>query len=258
MNIYKFVIAIILPIALPFSLKAIEVNSPGAKESKKSMWEYSLKSGFNIGGTAPVPLPAEIRSIDSYKPVLGFTMEANVTRWINDTWGLQTGLRLENKGMNTKATVKDYSMEIIEDDHGRLKGRWYGGVQTKVSNSFLTVPLLAVYKINSSWKLNGGLFFSYQIDGDFSGTVYDGYLRQDNPLGEKVNVPKATYDFSDDMRKFQWGAQIGGEWNIYNSFSINSHLTWGFKNIFQKDFKTITFSMYPIYLNIGFGYTFKR
>jgi len=27
-------------------------------------------------------------------------------------------------------------------------------------------------------------------------------------------------------------------------------------NIFKKDFKTITFDMYPIYMNIGFGYHF--
>ena len=33
-------------------------------------------------------------------------------------------------------------------------------------------------------------------------------------------------------------------------------LTYGTNNIFKKDFKTITFDMYPIYMNIGFGYHF--
>ena len=31
---------------------------------------------------------------------------------------------------------------------------------------------------------------------------------------------------------------------------------WGLNNIFKKDFETISFNMYPIYLNIGFGYVF--
>lgn len=36
----------------------------------------------------------------------------------------------------------------------------------------------------------------------------------------------------------------------------NADLTWGLNNIFKNDFHTITFAMYPIYLNIGFGYAF--
>ena len=28
--------------------------------------EYRLKAGFNIGGTSPIPLPVEIRKINSY------------------------------------------------------------------------------------------------------------------------------------------------------------------------------------------------
>ena len=32
----------------------------------KQGWEYTVKAGFNVGGTSPLPLPREIRSIDSY------------------------------------------------------------------------------------------------------------------------------------------------------------------------------------------------
>ena len=38
--------------------------------------------------------------------------------------------------------------------------------------------------------------------------------------------------------------------------NVNADLTWGLNDIFQKDFQTITFAMYPIYLNVGFGYAF--
>ena len=37
---------------------------------------------------------------------------------------------------------------------------------------------------------------------------------------------------------------------------FGDNLTWGCNGIFKSSFKTITFTMYPIYLNLGFGYAF--
>ena len=42
----------------------------------------------------------------------------------------------------------------------------------------------------------------------------------------------------------------------FNHFTVNADLTWAFNNIFESDFKTISFGLYPIYLNLGFGYRF--
>ena len=39
-------------------------------------WEYEIKAGFNIGGTLPVPFPAEIRSIDAYNPTFPSQLKA--------------------------------------------------------------------------------------------------------------------------------------------------------------------------------------
>ena len=39
-------------------------------------------------------------------------------------------------------------MEIIGYDGNRLKGNWTGGVRTKVQNSYITIPVLAAYKLN--------------------------------------------------------------------------------------------------------------
>ena len=33
-------------------------------------WEYEIKAGVNLGGTAPLPFPEEIRSIDGYNPTV--------------------------------------------------------------------------------------------------------------------------------------------------------------------------------------------
>ena len=114
--------------------------------------EYEFKAGVNIGGTSPLPLPHEIRSLDSYSPGLAITIEGNATKWIDEAkkWGVSVGLRLDSKSMTTEATVKNYGMEILSETGGKIQGLWTGGVKTKVKMSLLTVPILANYKIRPS------------------------------------------------------------------------------------------------------------
>ena len=157
------------------------------------------------------------------------------------------------------ATVKNYGMKIINTNGGELEGLWTGGVKTKVKNSYLTVPVLANYKVSKRWKLVAGPYFSYLLEGDFSGHVYEGHLRTPNETGSRVDFSGesvATYDFSDDLRRFQWGIQFGGEWKAFKHLNVYADLTWGLNDIFKKNFDTISFAMYPIYLNVGFGYSF--
>ncbi len=236
-------------------------------EHKGLLWsslhglEYEFKAGVNFGGTSPLPLPHEIRSIDSYRPGLAITIEGNATKWIDEAkkWGVSVGLRLDSKSMTTQATVKNYGMEIFSETGGKIQGLWTGGVETKVRMSLLTIPILANYKIGERWKLVFGPYLSYMMNGDFDGNVYEGHLRTPNATGSRVNFTGdnvATYDFSEDLRRFQWGLQLGGSWRAYKHLTVHADLTWGLNDIFQKDFETITFAMYPIYLNLGFGYVF--
>lgn len=255
------IITLLLAVVGITSVKAQGDRTHSITQSYLRGWEYSLKAGFNIGGTAPLPLPEEIRKIDSYVPSMAISIEGNATKWLDEKkiWGLTLGLRLENKNMTTEATVKNYGMKIINTNGGELEGLWTGGVKTKVKNSYLTVPVLANYKISKRWKLVAGPYFSYMLEGDFSGHVYEGHLRTPDETGSRVEFSGesiATYDFSDDLRKFQWGIQLGGEWKAFKHLNVYADLTWGLNDIFKKDFNTISFAMYPIYLNIGFGYSF--
>ena len=259
--IKKIILLIVLAGCMQTALYAQENQSSTLKNAALHGWEYEIKAGISIGGTSPLPLPVEIRSIDSYNPTLALVLEGNAIKWLGATkkWGLITGARLETKNMITKATVKNYGMELIGNDGNRLKGNWTGGVQTKVRNAYISVPMLGAYKINSRWRAKAGLYVSYLMDEEFSGYVYEGYLREDNPTGEKVNFSNAaiaTYDFSNDLRKFAWGMQVGVDWRAFKHLNVFADLTWGLNDIFKKDFNTITFAMYPIYLNMGFGYAF--
>ena len=149
--------------------------------------------------------------------------------------------------------------EIRNTNGGELQGLWTGGVKTKVKNSYLTIPVVANYKISNRWKLSAGPYISYLIEGGFSGHVYNGHLRTPDQTGSRVvfsGESIATYDFSENLRKCQWGLQLGGEWRAFKHLNVYADLTWGLNDIFKKDFNTISFAMYPIYLNVGFGYAF--
>lgn len=242
------------------SVHAQKDRNSGIIKSALIGLEYEVKAGFSIGGTSPLPLPVEIREISGYSPTVSIAIEGNVTKWIDkeQKWGVIVGVRLEDKGMKTDARVKNYKMEI-EDGGSTVKGYWTGMVKTKVKNSYITIPVLAAYKVAPRWQLNLGPYFSYMMEGDFSGDVYDGYLREETPIGNKVvfeDGKSAPYDFSKDLRRFQFGAQLGAEWKAFKHLNVYADLTWGLNDIFKKDFETVTFAMYPIYLNLGFGYAF--
>lgn len=220
-------------------------------------WHVKLRAGFLLGGTTPLPLPQEIRSIDKYNPTMNIAIEGNAQKMFDPTkWGIAIGARLETKGMKTDATVKNYHMEMTADDGGYMVGAWTGHVKTNVRSTYLTFPILAIYKVAPRWELRGGPYLSWMYDGNFSGEAYDGYLRHGDPTGEKAEVSRASYDFSDDLRRFQWGVQVGAEWQAYKHLSVYADLTWGINSIFPKDFESISFAMYPVYLNAGFSYLF--
>ena len=170
-TIYNKVVGIVF-LAILFSHVAYAQN-----ERNKALiysylhgWEYSIKAGLSIGGTSPLPLPKEIRSIDSYAPNIAIAIEGNTTKWFgkDKKWGMTAGIRLENKTMTTEATVKNYGMKIINTNGGELQGLWTGGVKTKVKNSYLTIPVLANYKISDRWKVSLGPYVSYMTEGNFS------------------------------------------------------------------------------------------
>lgn len=261
MNTIKKIALLVLSV-VAFAGSALAQDNGVIRTSKG--WEFELKAGVNaLGGTAPMPFPAEIRDIEQYNPKYGMSLEGVATRWLGERldkaeWGLSAGLRLENQGMHSAARVKNYRTSVINEGN-YIEGHWTGKVEMDYSSTQVSVPLLVHYRFNPDWKVRGGLFVGARLGGNFSGSVSDGYLRSGDPTGEKIVFgadQQATYDFRDEMSTMQWGAQVGGSWRAYKHFHVNMDLTWGFSDLFKKDFEAITFNMYPIFLQVGFGYQF--
>lgn len=222
--------------------------------------DYQLRAHFSIGGSAPLGLPDEIRSIKSYDPGLQLGLEANATKWFSKhpDWGIRAGVAVIGRGMKTKARTMNYLTQIIQDQ-AQVKGYYTGTVQTKVSNTYVNLPISAVYRLSSRWNLYGGLAFSFAIDKEFNGYVSDGVFRQDSPTGPKITFSgdnRAAYDFSDEVQTFQWGTHLGAEWQLNKHFKLFPALNYNFNGVLDKDFNAISFNLYNIYLDIGFAYQF--
>lgn len=222
--------------------------------------DYQVRAFFNIGGTAPLGLPREIRKVNSYNPRLQLGLGAYFTKWFKaEQWGIRAGVEIESKGMETRAGVKNYLTEI-QNEGASVRGYFTGSVKTKVNNTYVSIPVLVVYKLSPRWNLYGGFYGAMLIDKEFNGTVTDGHFKQGDPTGTQLNFEdgsSAPYDFKTEQRFFQWGTKMGAEWSLNNKhFKLFPELNYDINGLFHSGFDSISFSMHNIYLSLGFGYQF--
>ena len=221
---------------------------------------YYARAGYAIGGTAPVGMPAEIRSLEKYSVKPNVTLALDAYKPLGGRWGLMAGLHYENKNMKTDAVVKNYHMEMRQG--GRvLSGVFTGNVVTEVSEWMVTLPLDVTCDLGRV-RLKGGPYLSYVLSNDFSGYAYNGHLRVGDPTGTRVNIgsdesSRGSYDFSDDLRHLQFGVNVGADWYFSRRWGAYADLAWGLTGIFKRDFKTIEQTLYPIYGTVGVTYRLK-
>ncbi len=219
---------------------------------------YQVRLGYNLGGTAPVGMPPEIRSLDKFKPKNNTLLGLDAYKSLQGKWGMMAGFHYENKGMETDAKVKNYHMEMRRGDDV-LTGMFTGNVVTNVQEWMVTMPLQATYDVAQNVRLKAGPYFSYVMSNEFSGYAYDGYLRDGSPVGQKVELghnegERGEYDFTDDLRHWQFGVDVGVDWFFSKRLGAYADLSWGLSAVFKKDFKTIEQKLYPIYGSIGLMY----
>lgn len=222
---------------------------------------YTVRLGYNLGGTAPLGMPATIRSLNEYKLQPNYLLGFDVQKDFTEHWGLMVGLRLEGKDMKVDATVKNYHMTIVRGGES-LTGFFTGNNVSEAELQMLTIPVMATYKIGNNVLLKCGPYVSYLSTHNFKGHVYDGYLRETDPTGPKIEIgteadQQATYDFSSDMRRIQWGIDFGADWNIYHRWGLYADVAWGLNGIHKSSFHTIEQTLYPIYGSLGVTYKLK-
>ncbi len=236
---------------------ALETRAGGITENLN----YTVRLGYNVGGTAPVGMPATIRSLEKFELQGNFLLGFDVQKDFWGKWGLMTGLRYEKKGMSIDAKVKNYHMDIIRGGD-RLSGNFTGNNVSEADLQTISLPVLATFKPSARVMLKLGPYVSYVNTRVFKGYAYNGYLRVGDPTGQKINIgsdaeTRGTYDFSSDLRRLQLGVDAGVDWQIYRRWGVYADITWGLTGIFQSDFHTIEQTLYPIFGSVGVVYKLK-
>lgn len=212
--------------------------------------DYDVRLGYSLGGTAPVGMPASIRSLSKYTLKANFNVTGTAHYAITDRWGLQVGLRIGLEGMKADARVKNYHMALVRGGES-VEGMFTGHVVTKADMWMLSVPLQATYTLGR-WRLRLGPQLGWLMGGTFDGHAYDGYIRLGTPVGGKVEIgsdegTRGTYDFSDDLRRFYIAATAGVDYRLSPRWGLAVDLNWGLNGIFHSGFDTIEQTLYPIY-----------
>jgi hypothetical protein len=226
-------------------------------ESFLSSLEYDAMLGFSLGGTAPVGLPSSIRHLNSYRPAPNFRLGAGAAHMFSSSWGISSALIVENKGMKTDARVEDYHMTMTRGGE-QLEGRFWGDVETNVTEWMFTVPVQAAFK-TGDFRFRLGPYVSLLFDKRFKGHAHDGYLRVGNPTGAKMIIgndseTNGQYNFSSNMRSWQWGMDLGADWYVRRRLGIAADLSWGLSGVHKSSFKTIEQTLYPIYGTLALIY----
>lgn len=216
-------------------------------------WGYGYRLGFTIGGITPVPLPAEVREMMTFSPNGAFMQEIYGYKLFKEKFGFYFGERLAIEGMNVEARVKNYHMSI-EQGGDYISGYFTGVDKTEAKLISVKIPLEFMARVNSRLDLRVGPYIQINLHREFKGEVYDGYLRENTPTGQKIvfsDGSTATYDFSEDVKKTGFGAEVAADFQIKNDFGIFANLDYGFRSVFPDDFETISFKMYPIFFSVG-------
>lgn len=244
---------ILLILCLLFLSKPLFAQTGGNK------WTHELRVGLNMGGTSPLPIPAEIRKINSFTAGVNPVIGLRTTRWLNEEsqWGVTSGITVDYRGMKTSADVKYWHTDLVVgegDRTGRFSGTFSGKNTTKVKNGYFTIPVLASYRPFKDWSFHAGGYFSWIHTSKFEGSASDGYIREGGPTGDPITVENSTFDFSDKLKDIDAGLTAGANWKFNRRIAVTGELNWGLIPIFPASFKGMSHKMYNIYFAFGLSY----
>ena len=251
MNFHHILTTIVLAAAM-----AMGMNAAPLLDSVK----VDVRLGYEVGGTLPTRLDNKIRGINNFDPGLNYTLAVEASLPLKGRWSIHTGLRYELGSMDVDSRVKNYDIEVVRGDQS-LKGIFNGKVRIKSAQRRFTLPVQAEFAPSDKLALRGGLFVGYLTKRRFWGWAYDGYLREGSPVGPKIEMgiepgERGDFDFGEDMRRWQWGIDVGVDWHFHKRWGVFAELTYGLNGLFRSGFHSVQ-PLHPMYGSLGIMYRIK-
>lgn len=231
-----------------------------AKGKNNQTISHKIIVGYNFGATMPNYLSREIRAINSYWPQFTPHIGYSISYRLKPGLWLESGIMSDYKGMGVQDEVK-YMYTDVDMKGDRIRGYFTGKNETTIKISYTTIPLTLAYQIHPRNKLRVGGYASYRSSSEFTGTVWDGYLREtDNKdilNSTLIEIPEkdvATFNFGNELRNFDFGLCLGYEYQLNTKFGLYTNLTYGLTTLFPSSFTGIDLRMHNLYLAVGISY----
>ncbi len=177
----------------------------------------------------------------------------------NQKIGLQLGLAYRVKKATYQAPTydQDYTLEGITLADGTylpytepLDTYFNGTVKGEFSNKYLEVPIVVLYQFSKKWKVLGGSYLSYLLNGSHkvlaSGIVGNNFLAIED-------------EFSDEsafINKWDYGVNTGVNYQIYNNIECGFRISSGLRSIFTEDY-VLEDTVRNLYMTLKANYTFQ-
>ena len=118
-----------------------------------------VRAGYTLGGTSPIPLPKEVRSINTFAPKGGATIGMDVYKMFCKRWGASVGWHFFYEGFHTSADVKNYKMSLTMDGN-TMSGYFTGTDVTNTDMWGMTMPVMATLRMSPRWNFSFGPYLS--------------------------------------------------------------------------------------------------
>ena len=130
MKVHSYIFSLLacISIALP-GYSQVDRNETLIRSALHGL-EYEIKAGFSIGGTAPLPLPVEIRSVDGYNPTLAISIGGIPKTIDNDIAMVDRSFGFETAVQECTRAIRSALVEVMSCEYGvgivKLMGREAG------------------------------------------------------------------------------------------------------------------------------------
>lgn len=235
-----------------------QVDSVSAQQLLNSeKIRHYITFGYNIGASAPFGLPNTIREINSYSPAFTPSLGYEINYDFSEQWSAGLGLRFDYKGMHVKDSVQYFRTLITvkneNGEEGSFEGDFSGTNSTSSRNGYLTVPIFAGCRLRN-WQFKGGIYVAYLIKSKFEGDVSNGYIRKGGALGEKVLIDHATFDFAEEVNKWDYGIHLALERNLTKRWQVGLTGQIGLRPLFPSSFQGVGYHLYNMFATVGASY----
>ncbi len=229
--------------------------------AKRIVQNASVRVGLNVGASAPFGIADNISPLSyspNFSPVIAFDREFVLWRGLT----LSSGIRLEYKGMRTRAKVQYFKTSVRqEDDKGNITqfdGHFTGENITNINMAMATLPLDIGWRFSPRYRLRLGGYISYLLYGSFTGAAQNGYTwtipEEGATLRQRISITSASFDFSKELRKWDWGVEIASTHRVTDRFFVEAGLAVGVRSIFVEGFKGVSMDMHNMYGCLSLGY----